>query len=230
MQSSSLIYGTIGALAVCSGYASLSQAVSDASYAKQNVHVGAPTIVVGMLMFLLGLMLLGSVFVAGQDTSCRSVIVASLILIGIGALYDVYRFSKGRYKSQDWFKILEAAAVLVVGYCLTSNAGSSTAKLLGPFAAVLVIVATGYVLPKAREAGETDSSGYVLLTFGLLFSVYLNSARGVTTATPPWLKALHGQFDHLSHEIQSTVRKVLPTSASKIPFEVVDTPSPAPFA
>lgn len=216
-SSTCLLYGTIGALAVASGYASMAQVVHEANVTKDDVQWKAPYVIIGILLFLLGLIIL-STMMTGGGAQNSLLIMGSFAVIGLSALYDVYKMSTrkpGTSPNMNWLALIAALAVLIIGYCTTASAISPTARILGPMSALIVLIATCFVLPHGRKLREVDGPGYILLTFGLLMGVYLNAQQKQEMTLPKWMTQLQKQLETLSDNVHRNIQK--PTQQMDMP-------------
>jgi hypothetical protein len=214
-SSTGLLYGTIGALAVASGYSSMAQVIYEADVAKADVQWKAPYVIFGVLLFLVGLLILSTMMTCGTGSN-KLLIMGSFAVIGLSALYDVYKMSTrkpGNNDNRNWLPLIAALGVMTIGYCATSGATSSTARLLGPSSALIILLATCFVLPHGRKLGEVDGPGYILLTFGLLMGVYLNVQQQHGMTLPTWMSQLQKQLEILSDNVH---RNIMPKSTQQM--------------
>lgn len=194
----------------------MAQVIYEANMEKADVQWKAPYVILGVLLFLLGLIVLCTMM-TGAPGANKFLIMGSFAVIGLSALYDVYKMSSrkpGTSTSMSWLALIAALAVLVIGYSTTAGASSSTARLLGPSSALIILLATCFVLPHGRKLREVDGPGYILLTFGLLMGVYLNAQQQQNVTLPNWMMQLQKQLESLSDNLH---RNIMPKQMSQPP-------------
>ena len=225
-SSTCLLYGSIGALAVASGYSSMAQVVYEENVTKDDVQWKAPYVIIGILLFILGLIILSTMLTSGGSQN-SFLIMGSFAVIGLSALYDVYKMSRSK-PGTSWLALIAVIAVLIIGYCTTSSATSPPARLLGPTSALIILIATCFVLPRDRKLKEVDGPGYILLTFGLLMGVYLNAQQLQEMTLPKWMTQMKSQLEALSDDLHRNIQK--PTHHIDMPPSPMSGVLPPAFA
>ncbi len=225
VQPTNMLFASIGAIAMIVGYSSAMQVLAGPGRTKGHVNWKTPQLSFGIILFLLGFMLLGYMLLCGQDKSTKIVLLVALVVFLICEGLELKRINPDPETPAHEGKraplaLFEAAALVAVGVFVAGKAGAPNAKATGGIASALLILSAGYTLPRARSEGETDSSGYVGLTVGLLLICLINSTRpnAIPSKLPRWMLQLQSQMENMQKRagelLAGPVLSVPPSSAA----------------
>lgn len=182
-DTSSLLYGSIGALALVTAYANLAYH----SRYGNNQSLRDPSVYLSVVLLICGCYLVGSVLTPGMTSQARCLMVCAVAVLGIATVFDALT-TKNKEQMRYFYGVIQSITLLIIGIYITRTARMPITKYLGPIFAGILILSSALVVPRAREIGASDSTGYVAITASALALVYLNSLRGQSAQWPAWLQ------------------------------------------
>jgi len=141
-----------------------------------------------------------------MDHNNKMLVVISLAALIIGAIWETLEREFHSTPPRKLFTVIEALAVLFIGFAVTQRGSSESVKMIGPLCSLLLLVSVVFVLPRAREKHLTDTSGYIGIMTALFVLVYANAMTGSQAKTPYFMNdaednmsELMSQFSHQDH-------------------------------
>jgi hypothetical protein len=204
VQPTSMLFASIGAVAMLVGYSSTMQVLAGPGRSKGHVSWKTPQLSFGILLFFLGFLLLSYMLLCGQDKSTTVILLVALVVFLICEGLELQRINPDPNAPAHQGKpapvaLVEAVALVVIGIYVAGKTGAPSAKATGGVASCLLILSGGYTLARARAEGEADSAGYIGMTVALLLICLLNATRpnGFPSRMPRWLMELQAQMERM---------------------------------